>query len=176
MSQDAEKAATNFSQVRRLVESYDQRLSSISHGLELVNGDQGSLNVFADRLEAIECVKDEISRTQKNLHERMATCEGSVQVSSSKLRALIASQYETHAHRLHVEALERHTKFQEELRVSTSRSHDGVLEHHKKMHEDLHVAFTKKTRGFVGMCATRRATCGALVTHASTSASAPLGG
>eukprot|EP00670_Eutreptiella_braarudii_P013474 CAMPEP_0174330494 /NCGR_PEP_ID=MMETSP0810-20121108/16726_1 /TAXON_ID=73025 ORGANISM="Eutreptiella gymnastica-like, Strain CCMP1594" /NCGR_SAMPLE_ID=MMETSP0810 /ASSEMBLY_ACC=CAM_ASM_000659 /LENGTH=81 /DNA_ID=CAMNT_0015445703 /DNA_START=94 /DNA_END=340 /DNA_ORIENTATION=- len=34
----------------------------------------------ADRLEAIERVKDEISRTQKNLHERMTTCEGSVQV------------------------------------------------------------------------------------------------
>ena len=144
VSQDAEKAATNFSQVRRLVESYDQRLSSISHGLELVNGDHGSLKLFVDRLEAIERVKDEISRTQKNLHERMTTCEGSVQVSSSELRALIASQHETHAHRLHVEALERHTKFQEELRVSTSRSHDGVLEHHKKMHEDLHVAFTKK--------------------------------
>ena len=77
----------------------------------------------------------------------MTTCEGSVQVSSSELRALIASQYETHAHRLHVEALERHTKFQEDLRVSTSRSLDGVLEHHKKMHEDLPVAFTKKHAG-----------------------------
>ena len=67
VSQDAEKTATNFSQVRRLVESYDQRLSSISHGLEMVNGDHGSLKLFVDRLEAIERVKDEISRTYKKL-------------------------------------------------------------------------------------------------------------
>ena len=144
VSQDAEKTATNFSQVRRFVASYDQRLSSISHALQMVDGDHGSLKLFVDRLEAIERVKDEISRTEKKLHERMTTWKGSVQVSSSELRALIASQYETHAHRLHVEALERHMKFQEELRVSRSRSNDGVLEHHKNMHEDLHVVFTRK--------------------------------
>ena len=94
VSQDAKKTATNFSQVHRLVESYDQHLSSISHGLEMVNGDHGSLKLFVDRLEAIERVKDEISRTQKKLHERMTTCIGSVQVSSRELRALIESQYE----------------------------------------------------------------------------------
>ena len=134
------------SQVRRLVESYDKRLSCISHRLEMVSGDDGSLKFFVDRLEAFERAKDEIWRNQKKLYERMTTCEDSVQVSSSELRALIASQYETCARRLHVESFERHTKFAEVLGMSGSRSHDGVPEHHKKKHEDLHAAFTKNTQ------------------------------
>ena len=69
------KRLLNFSHVHRLVEWYDQRHSSILYGLEMVNGDYGSLKLLVDRLRAMNRVKDEIPQTQKKLHDR-AECEG----------------------------------------------------------------------------------------------------